>query len=227
LTATYSGNTSYASTSGTLTQTVNTAPLTTPTVYISPSINPATVGQSVTFTVYVGANGSTAELSGTVTLLDGSTSLGTAQVSAGQAKFTTSTLTVGDHVLTANYSGNANFAAASITRTETIKSQATPTVAITSSVNPSNVGQSVTFTVIVTPPTGSTAATGGSVTLKDGDTVIGTNTFSNTGTSFTTSSLAAGTHNLTATYNGNASYASATGTLTQTVKTTTTLTATT
>ncbi len=70
-------------------------------------------GQSVTFTAYVSGPGSAAP-TGTVTFYDGSTVLGTVRLSAfsgttAYASFATSTLGVGNHSITAAYSGDANF----------------------------------------------------------------------------------------------------------------------
>jgi hypothetical protein len=46
---------------------------------------------------------------GTVTFLDGSTSLGTAALNAGVATLTTSALSAGTHQIVAAYSGDTNF----------------------------------------------------------------------------------------------------------------------
>lgn len=69
-------------------------------------INPTnpTAGQAVTITVVVGTNFLTP--TGTVELFDGETSLGTANVVAGNAVFTISNFSVGSHSLTAVYSGD-------------------------------------------------------------------------------------------------------------------------
>jgi hypothetical protein len=62
---------------------------------------------------------------------------------------------------------------------------------LTSSLNPSTYGQSVTFTVAVTPQSGSGTPTG-TVTLKNGATAIGSITLSNGAGSFHDTSLPAG-----------------------------------
>jgi len=87
------------------------------------------------------------------------------------------------------------------------------TTSLTSSLNPSNTGQTVTLTATVAP----SAATG-SVTFKDGAATLGTGTLSGGTATFTTSSLSGGTHSLTAAYGGNATYAPSTSvSITQTV----------
>ena len=87
-------------------------------------------------------------------------------------------------------------------------------MALTSSANPSTYNIAVTFTATVTP----LAATG-TVTFKDGSTPLGTSTISSSGVAtFSTSTLANGSHSITVVYNGNSSYPSSTSpTLTQVV----------
>lgn len=75
------------------------------TTGIVSSLNPATVGQSVTFTATVTGSSPT----GTVQFKDGATSLGGAvTLSGGSATFTTSALAQGVHSITTVYSGDPN-----------------------------------------------------------------------------------------------------------------------
>ena len=74
------------------------------------------------------------------------------------------------------------------------------TTALSASATQITVGQSVTFSVTVTPAAGSSAA--GNVTLLDGSTSLGTSALSNGAATFTIASLAAGTHSITASYAG-------------------------
>jgi hypothetical protein len=53
--------------------------------------------------------------SGTVTIKDGSTTIATLALVDGAASFTTSTLALGTHSLSASYSGDANFVKSSTT----------------------------------------------------------------------------------------------------------------
>jgi hypothetical protein len=78
---------------------------------------------------------------------------------------------------------------------------------LTSSPNPSNYGQAVTFTAVVT-----TAITGGvpngeTVTFVDGKKVLGTATLSGGSAMFVTSSLATGTHRIRAIYGRDSNFA--------------------
>ena len=94
--------------------------------------------------------------------------------------------------------------------------------ALSSSKNPSSSGQSVIFTANVTVTVkGSVQRNGaltGTVTFKDGSTVLGTGAVAQGKATFATSSLASGIHNITASYSGNANYNPVTSaTLVQTV----------
>jgi len=97
-----------------ITFTLNSGNATTTT--LTSGSNPATTGQSLTFTATVTSGGNPVTAGGTVTFLDnnaapaGTVSGNNVQTlnGSGQATFTTSKLTEGDHTITANYSGVAN-----------------------------------------------------------------------------------------------------------------------
>jgi hypothetical protein len=72
---------------------------------LNSSANPSVVGQSVTFTATVGSAADSAP-TGTVAFSDGATSLGTGALVSGQATFTTSSLSIGSHSITGQYSGD-------------------------------------------------------------------------------------------------------------------------
>jgi RHS repeat-associated protein len=70
---------------------------------------------------------------GTVTFKRGSTTLGTVSLTGGVASYTTSTLVVGNHSITARYNGDAsNPARTSPVLTQNVKGGAAPVVSITS-----------------------------------------------------------------------------------------------
>ena len=78
------------------------------TLTIGSSLNPSTFGQTVTFT----ASMSAAAAGSTISFSDGATVLGTANLStSGQGAFSSSTLKVGTHNITAHYAGNGTLAA--------------------------------------------------------------------------------------------------------------------
>jgi hypothetical protein len=81
------------------------------------------------------------------------------------------------------------------------------TTALTSSKNPSIFGDNVTFTATVTASSGTPS---GTVTFKDGATTLATVALSAGKAAFTTSTLAGGTHSITAVYGGSGSYAGST-----------------
>lgn len=81
---------------------------------------------------------------------------------------------------------------------------------LTSSQNPSNFGQSVTFTATATSD-GFKITPTGTVTFFDGSTNLGTsNLNASAQATLSTSTLTVGTHNITATYSGDSNFASST-----------------
>ena len=87
--------------SNTATGTIGVA---TTTTTLTSSPNPSSYTQPVAFTATVAGSSPT----GTVTFFDGATQIGTGTVSSGKATFTTSSLAIGSHSITAKYSGDAN-----------------------------------------------------------------------------------------------------------------------
>ncbi|HXT05130.1 MAG TPA: Ig-like domain repeat protein [Casimicrobiaceae bacterium] len=178
------------------------------------SLNPSTFAQSVTFTATVSGSSPT----GTVQFKDGAANLGSpVSLSGGVATFTTSSLAIGTHPITAVYGGDAtNAGSTSNTVAEVVNaSGASPTTTtVSSSLNPSVVGQTLTFTATVTGnnPTGTVQFSDGGVNLGGPVPLVGGVA------TFATSSLAAGTHAIAAAYGGDsANLASTSSTLFQLV----------
>ena len=74
------------------------------------SMNPSKVGQPVMFMTTVTPTFSfIGTPSGTVTFKDGNKTLGKVTLSGGKASLTTSSLSVGQHKISASYSGDSNF----------------------------------------------------------------------------------------------------------------------
>jgi hypothetical protein len=94
---------------GSATGTMTIEPL-TPSVQLSSSNNPAVAQNAVVFTA--GVSSTAGRPSGTVSFLDGTTPLGQGALSAGVATLATSSLSDGSHSITAVYSGDTNFIAA-------------------------------------------------------------------------------------------------------------------
>jgi hypothetical protein len=86
------------------------------------------------------------------------------------------------------------------------------TTSLISSLNPSNSGQAVTFSATATAQPGFDRGTPtGTVSFLDGTTNIGSSALNNSGVAtLTISTLAVGTHSITATYNGDANFNSST-----------------
>src|SRR5439155_719971 len=92
-----------------------------------------------------------------------------------------------------------------------------------SSAHPSVSGQAVTFTATVKAKSAGAGTPTGTVTFKDGPSTLGTGTLNSSGQArFTISTLAVGSHSITASYGGDATFTGSTSrTVTQTVKKTT------
>jgi len=153
--------------------------------------NPSTPGQSVTLMATV----SPATATGTVSFLDGSTTIGRAGLSAGTAIFTP-TLSAGSHSLTASYGGDTNDAP-SVSPPVTEAVQNATTTSLQAAPATSTAGQNVVLTATVSPATAT-----GTVTFLDGSTTIGTGGLNGGTASFSASNLSAGSHSLTASYGG-------------------------
>ena len=92
-------------------------------------------------------------------------------------------------------------ASSSGTIIQTVNKQSTTTT-LTSSLNPSNYGQPVTFTAKV--GSSGTHVPTGTVVFKDGTTSIGSVALTAGSAALTKPKLATGSHSITATYNGDA-----------------------
>jgi hypothetical protein len=132
---------------------------------------------------------------------------------------------VGDQVINVQVNNANNFTYHLYAVALTKVSYATQ-VALVSSLNPSQPAQSVTFTATVIAPAGGGTPTG-TVTFLNGATPIGTPVALNGAgvAAVSTSALAAGSHNITATYNGSLTHSvSTSNTVTQAVAATVTVT---
>ncbi len=203
--ATYAGNGNYlASTSSAVAQVVNQASTSTT---VASSINPSELGQSVTFTATVTpAFGGTA--TGTVTFLHGSTVLGTGTLAGNVAKLAVANLGIGTSHIDATYGGNGEYLTSTSSALAQVVDKASTTTTIASSLNPSKLGESVTFTATVTPSHGGTAT--GTVTFLHGSTVLGTGTLAGNVAKLTVTNLGLGTDHVNATYGGNGEYLTST-----------------
>jgi Bacterial Ig-like domain (group 3)/Beta-propeller repeat len=185
------------------------------TTTLSSSPNPSTYGQAVTFTAVVTSALGPPPNGETVSFVESKNVLGTATLSGGSASFTTSTRPAGTHPIKAVYGGDASFIGSTSKVLNQVVNKASTTTTLASSRNPSNFGQSVTFTASVTPQFSGTVK--GTVTFYDGATALKTMALSGGVAKFTTSTLTSGAHSIMATYNGSASFDGSSASLTQTV----------
>ena len=186
-------------------------PIITPTTTaLSSSVNPSAFGQQVSFSVTVTPTQSSALTpTGIVTFNDGSTVLGTVALSSGTAIFNASGLGVGSHSITASYGGDNQCGSSTSVAVTQVVNRAGTTTALTASPNPANIGQSVTLTATVTVVAPGAGTPTGTVNFRDGttSTSLGTVVLNSAGSAtISTSSLATGSHSLTATYGGDTNF---------------------
>jgi hypothetical protein len=175
---------------------------TTTTLTLSPAA--PTAGQSVTFSATVAPTTGSGSPTGTVTFLDGTTTLGTGTLASGTASFTGS-LAAGAHAITASYGGDTTYAA-SVSTVDNLTIGSAPTLAATTTQltalpTTASSGTTINFKASVTETSG-TATPTGTVTFSDGTTSIGTGSLASGVATFSTATLSVGTHSITATYGG-------------------------
>jgi hypothetical protein len=219
ITATYSGDAKFATSGGATSIQIGSVGGTNTAV--TSSAAPSVFGQSVTLTATITDSGPGTP-TGTVAFFDGATQIGSGNVDGtGKATLATSSLSVATHSITATYSGDATFSGSTSTPFNQVVGSPSTTTVVTPSLNPATAGQSVTFTASVTtvaPGVGTPAGTvqfqidgvnfGSAVALVSGSAI-----------STATTTLAAGTHTVTAIYAGNTNFKTSTAsTVTETIR---------
>jgi hypothetical protein len=213
--AAYSGDNNHNPATASVAHVVNAAATTT--VMVS-SANPSVFGQNVRLTATVASTAGTP--SGTVVFREGTITHATVTLDNGVAFIDLNELSVGNHSITAAYSGATNFATSATAEPVQVVNKATTSVAVTSSSNPVIVGTNVTFTATVSVTTPGAGTPAGNVEFRDGTTVLGTTALSGGTASYTTSALTVGDHPITAVYAGDDSFVTSTSAaITQTVST--------
>jgi autotransporter-associated beta strand protein len=216
ITAVFLGGVNFVpSTSRVVSQVVNRD--STPT--LTSDNNETDFGQTATFTVRVTAAAGIP--TGIVSLLDGTELLGTGTLDdSGAATFAVSTLTVGSHSITAFYQGDATFSpSTSLPITQTVRSASTATT-LSSGLNPSVFGQSVTFTARVAAVAPGSGIPTGTVVFRLGSgeraevaldaTGVASYTMATVGPNWY---IPAGTEEMTAIYLGDAGFSGSTSNL--------------
>jgi uncharacterized repeat protein (TIGR03803 family) len=185
------------------------APTPSSTALIS-SLNPSLFGESFTFTATVSSSSGTPK--GAVTFKSGNKKLGSAMLTDGVATFTTTATTfpdAGTKSITAEYLGGDWIAGSTSSALSQTVDKASSTVLLSSSLNPSSVGQPVTFTATVQPQFTGTVPKG-MIMFKNGHAKLGSVMLTDGTAALTTTTLSEGTDSITAVYNGSASFSGST-----------------
>ena len=127
---------------------------------LATSGTPSIYGQNVTFSSLVSANNPAEGIpTGTVAFREGPSTLATGALDgAGNASFNTSALTAGSHQVQAFYGADSFFKSSASPVVTQLIGQATTTVSLASSANPSRRGDSVSFLATVSPQFGGTVS---------------------------------------------------------------------
>ncbi len=189
-------------------------------------------GEAVTLTATFSATPTgSAPMTGTVAFYDGNTYLGTEPLIAagaadlraatlfmadaspmvsGTSSLSTSSLSVGNHIITAVYSGDARYSAASTEVPVSVQVvPAVTSVALTTST--SSQGTTLTAKVVVTSPGNPPVV--GTVAFYDGSTLLGTTPVSNGVAILNTGSLSPGSHSFSAVFSGGGTFSESTSSL--------------
>jgi sugar lactone lactonase YvrE len=191
---------------------------------VIPNANPVVEFAPLVFAATV--TGWTTPPVGVISFVDGSTPLGSATLdSNGTAHFSVPPLAVGSHNVTATFAGDANDFTSQYSFVQTIALAPTSTTLVTSSAVV-QFAVPITLTAAVTGVSASTPT--GNVNFMDGTTALATVPLNPLGVAiYVNSSLTAGTHTITAAYQGDTDYAGSTSTqiITETISQTPTATA--
>jgi hypothetical protein len=185
---------------------------------LSLSATSVTAGNPVMLTAFVGGPGrSTPE--GTVQFTAGSMNIGSAPTLLGRATVKTSSLTPGTYEVVASFTGQVGSTSSQSTPVALTVTQIPTTLALTANPASATAGTPVTITATVSYPATSLLPSG-TMTIKVGSTTIATLALVDGAASFTTSTLAVGTHSLSASYSGDANFvkSSAAGSVTITTQ---------
>jgi len=199
--ASYSGNADDAKSSVTLSLVVNQA--TTKTV-VAPTPNPALVLATITYTATVTGTG--AQPTGTVNFFangaNGAIALGSATLnSAGTATVTNATLVAGTYQITAVYAGDTNDSGSTSAQVSEVVGSIPTTTGLTTATTTGANPQTILIASVENSGTSGPVPTG-TVTFKNGSTVVGTATLDADGVATMTPELNTGSYSIIAYYPG-------------------------
>ncbi len=164
------------------------------TLTLTSSVNPSLINTSTTFTLHVATTG-TVPPGGSVTFYSNGVAIGSAPLGTnGSASLPYSFSTAGSYAITATYTSTTNTQGGTASLTQVVGNATM--VTLTSSINPSYVGQTTTLSATIT----AFAPTTGTITFYNGGTALGTVTVSGTSATLPVSFSTAGTYALTAVY---------------------------
>ena len=186
-------------------------------ITLSSNRNPSVFGQSVTFTAITSST-----FPGTATFFDGKTMIGSQALASctavqvyctgslgtgGIASITISALSSGIHAIRADYKGISDYdVSSSSVLTQMVTSSVS--VAVSSNPNPSNFGQTVTFTATAAP-----SSCTGTIVFLDGNlpnsATIGSGILTGGSAALPISNLSVGSHPIRANYSGDNNCSSA------------------
>jgi hypothetical protein len=195
---------------------------------VTSSANPSVFGQPVTLTATVAPVAGSAVPAGTVSLFDGSTAIGSgALIGSSPATFrvTTSSLAVGNHPITAHYSGASGFSPSdSAVLNQVVDKDASITSLTASPPGAQPFATPVTFTATVAAAPPGAGQPGGTVVFTVDGTPVGTVPVTAGQASLATSSLGPGDHVIAAHYSGDGHFSASATTLGHTTSCATTIT---
>ena len=209
--ASFAGTNNLGASSATVLQQVEDANTPTTTLTLTSSENPSDFNEPITFTATVVSTKGTP--TGTITFTD--QTLGTVlevtplipvlklNSTSGTATYTTAggvtslpPMAVGLHTIVATFTPSGDFGPSSDSLVQEVDAVTIPNIAITSSNNPSAIGDTVTYTIHL-------SAASGSVSVSDGNTPLGTFTVNSSGNATVNETLTTrGSHSITAIYGG-------------------------
>ncbi len=209
ITASYSGDSYYLASSNTLNVNVVANGTSSTTLNVTSPTGPITLGQSISVAAVITTANATGTPTGTVTFaVDGNAV--TAMPYAPTVSANIGSLSAGAHTLTAAYSGDHSYAPSTGTLTITV-GRAAPVVTLGLTPNVSVAGNSLTIMATVSS---ALATPTGTVTISNGNGMLGTIHLVNGTGSLTTTTNVLGNYAFTANYSGDSNFLSSTASLT-------------
>jgi len=176
-----------------------------PALTVATSNNSSTFGSPVTLTATIvtpSLSGCTQQPpdrpSGAATFYDGTNPIGTGTISGSTAAFTISSLSVGQHSISASITGDSSYLSAVSPKIALSVAKVTPVISLTTSATSSTYGSSITLTATFTASNHPT----GSIIFLSNNKPIGVASISGTSATLTTAALPGGANSIVASFSG-------------------------